>query len=154
MYNIIRIAAGGWLLFLAANFNRLKPGANGKMVNQVSNDLIPHASAIVSMIEQARQNALKSVNTELIQLYWNVGEYLSKESVKTSWGEAFIDGTANYIKENCPEIKGFTRRGLYRMRQFYETYNGNEFVSPLVTQISWTNHLLILSGTKTIEEKT
>jgi predicted nuclease of restriction endonuclease-like (RecB) superfamily len=39
------------------------------------------------------------------------------------------------------------------MRQFYETYKDNEFVSPLVTQISWTNHLLILSGTKTIEEK-
>ena len=119
----------------------------------VSNDIIPHASAIVSMIEQARQNALKSVNAELIQLYWNVGEYLSKESAKASWGDAFIDATANYIKENCPEIRGFTRRGLYRMRQFYETYNGNEFVSPLVTQISWTNHLLILSGAKTIEEK-
>jgi predicted nuclease of restriction endonuclease-like (RecB) superfamily len=105
------------------------------------------------MIEQARQNALKSVNAELIQLYWNVGEYLSKESAKASWGDAFIDATANYIKENCPEIRGFTRRGLYRMRQFYETYKGNEFVSPLVTQISWTNHLLILSGAKTIEEK-
>jgi hypothetical protein len=50
-------------------------------------------------------------------------------------------------------LLGFNRRGLYRMRQFYETYKENEFVSPLVTQISWTNHLLILSGTKTIEEK-
>lgn len=39
------------------------------------------------------------------------------------------------------------------MKQFYETYKENEFVSPLVTQISWTNHLLILSGTKTMEEK-
>jgi predicted nuclease of restriction endonuclease-like (RecB) superfamily len=123
------------------------------MVSLVSNDIKPHANAIVSMIEQARQNALKSVNAELIQLYWNVGEYLSNESAKASWGDAFIDATANYIKENCPEIRGFTRRGLYRMRQFYETYNGNEFVSPLVTQISWTNHLLILSGAKTIEEK-
>jgi predicted nuclease of restriction endonuclease-like (RecB) superfamily len=123
------------------------------MVNSVSNDIIPHGSAIVAMIERAQQNALKSVNAELIQLYWNVGEYLSNESTKASWGDAFIDATANYIKENYPEIKGFTRRGLYRMRQFYETYNGNEFVSPLVTQISWTNHLLILSGAKTIEEK-
>ena len=39
------------------------------------------------------------------------------------------------------------------MKQFYETYKDNEFVSPLVTQISWTNNLLILSGTNTIEEK-
>ena len=48
---------------------------------------------------------------------------------------------------------GFNRRGLYRMKQFYETYKDDEFVTPLVTQISWTNHLLILSGSKTAEER-
>jgi len=105
------------------------------------------------MIEQARQKALHSVNTELIKLYLNVGEYLSVESLNSSWGNAFIDATAKYIKDNCPGIKGFNRRGLYRMRQFYETYKDNAFVSPLVTQISWTNHLLIMSGAKSIEEK-
>ena len=61
------------------------------------------------------------------------------------WGDAFINATAEYIKENCPGIKGFNRRGLYRMRQFYETYKGNEFVSPLLTQISWTNKSLFKS---------
>lgn len=121
----------------------------------MSNDIFPHASAIISMIEQARQNALKSVNTELIQLYWNVGEYLSKESEKTSWGDAFIDATANHIKENYPEIKGFTRRGLYRMKRFYETYktHDNEFVTTVLTQISWSNHLEILTAAKTDEER-
>ncbi|GHV57540.1 hypothetical protein FACS189460_4270 [Deltaproteobacteria bacterium] len=119
----------------------------------MSGEIIPYANKIISLIEQAQQNALQSVNAELIRLYWNVGEYLSGESAKSSWGDSFIEATAAYIKENCPGIKGFTRRGLYRMRQFYETYKGNEFVSPLVTQISWTNHLLIMSGTKTIEEK-
>lgn len=54
---------------------------------------------------------------------------------------------------NCPEIKGFNRRGLYRMKQFYETYKGNEFVSTLLTQISWSNHLAILLATKSIEER-
>ena len=119
----------------------------------MSGEIIPYADKIVDMIEQARQNALRSVNAELITLYWNVGKYLSEESAKSSWGNSFIDETANYIKENCPGIKGFNRRGLYRMRQFYETYNGNEFVSALLTQISWTNHLLIMSGAKDIEEK-
>jgi hypothetical protein len=88
-------------------------------------EIMPYANKIVEMIEQARQNALQSVNAELIRLYWNVGEYLSGESAKTAWGDAFIDETARYIKENCPGIKGFTRRGLYRMRQFYETYKDN-----------------------------
>jgi predicted nuclease of restriction endonuclease-like (RecB) superfamily len=119
----------------------------------MDNEIISYADRIISLIEQARQNALQSVNAELIRLYWNVGEYLSVESAKAEWGDSFIDETAKHIKEKCPDIKGFTRRGLFRMRQFYETYKGNEFVSPLVTQISWTNHLLILSGTKTIEEK-
>jgi predicted nuclease of restriction endonuclease-like (RecB) superfamily len=104
-------------------------------------------------LQTARQNSLQSVNAELIKLYWNVGEYLNIESAKATRGDALIGATAEYIKVNCPGIKGFNRRGLYRMRQFYETYKDNEFVSPLVTQISWTNHLLILSGAKTIEEK-
>jgi predicted nuclease of restriction endonuclease-like (RecB) superfamily len=105
------------------------------------------------IIEQARQKAFQSINTVLIELYWSVGEFLSEESANLAWGESVIDEIAEYIKSINPEIKGFNRRGLYRMKQFYETYKGNEFVSPLVTQISWTNHLVILSSTKTIEEK-
>ena len=119
----------------------------------MSGDIIPFANKIVAMIEQAQQNALQSINAELIKLYWSVGEYLSAESTKSEWDGAFIDATAEYIKENCPGIKGFNRRGLYRMRQFYETYKDSEFVSALLTQISWTNHLQIMSGTKSIEEK-
>ena len=99
----------------------------------MSGDIVPFADKIITMIEQARQNALQSVNVELIKLYWNVGEYLSVESTKSEWGDAFIDATAEYIKEKCSGIKGFNRRGLYRMRQFYETYKGNKFLSPLVT---------------------
>jgi predicted nuclease of restriction endonuclease-like (RecB) superfamily len=119
----------------------------------MNNDIVPHINVIIAMIEKARENTLASVNTELIKLYWNVGEYLSNEKTRSSWGDSFIDSLADNIRENYPEIKGFNRRGLYRMLQFYETYKNNENVSPLVTQISWTNHLLILSGTKTIEEK-
>lgn len=56
---------------------------------------------------------------------------------------------ADYIAEANPTIKGFNRRGLYRMRQFYETYKDDEFV----TQISWSNHLLIMSKSKTKEKR-
>lgn len=69
------------------------------------------------------------------------------------WGSSYIDGMAKFISENCPEIKGFNRRGLYRMKQFYETYKESEFVSTLLTQISWSNHLAILSATKSMEER-
>jgi len=53
-----------------------------------------------------------------------------------------------FISENSPEIKEFNRRGIYRMKQFYDTYRDNRFVSPVVTQSTWTNHLLIFSNTK------
>ena len=108
---------------------------------------------ILDIIENARTRALKAVNAELIQMYWNVGKYLSALCADSAFGDKTIDEVAAYIAKTSPGIKGFNRRGLYRMKQFYETYRDDEFVSPLVTQISWTNHLLIMSGSKSREER-
>jgi len=108
---------------------------------------------ISQLIQKARFNALKSVNTELVNLYWQVGEYISKKVESAEWGMAVVDRLSDYLHRSHPDLKGFNRRGLYRMKQFYKTYRGNEKVSAMLTQISWTNHLLILSKTKTIEEK-
>ena len=121
-----------------------------------SHDLTPANNdfgAVISIIENAKGRALKAVNAELINMYWEVGEYLSKLCAESSFGDKVIDEVADYISEANPTIKGFNRRGLYRMRQFYETYKDDEFVTPLVTQISWTNHLLIMSKSKTKEER-
>lgn len=111
------------------------------------------AAGLIHIIEESRQNALKKVNEELIKMYWKVGEFLSKETEHASYGDAYIDEISREIQETFPGIKGFNRRGLYRMKKFYETYKDNEIVTPLVTQISWTNHLLIMSGCKTDEER-
>ena len=118
----------------------------------MGNDLIS-AAGLIQIIDESRQNALKKVNEELINMYWKVGEFLSKEAEQATFGDAYIDGVASEIQEAFPGIKGFNRRGLYRMKKFYETYKDNEIVTPLVTQISWTNHLLIMSGCKTDEER-
>ena len=108
---------------------------------------------LINIIEESRSNAIKAINKELILMYWKVGEYLHNLIEKSSFGDKVIDDVAKYVKKNNPTLKGFTKRGLYRMKQFYETYVDDEFVSPLVTQISWTNHLLILSGSKSKEER-
>jgi len=108
---------------------------------------------IVSIIHNAKANALKSVNAELIIMYRNVGEILSEFCRDSAYGDKIIDEIADRLKETSPGLKGFNRRGLYRMKQFYETYRGDEIVSTLLTQISWSNHLLILSGCKTSEER-
>ena len=110
-------------------------------------------SEIISIIENAKSRALKAVNAELITMYFEVGKYLSDLCSKTKFGDKVINDVEKYIKEINPTIKGFNRRGLYRMKQFYELYKDDEFVSPLVTQISWTNHLIIMSSCKTSEER-
>lgn len=110
-------------------------------------------SQITDIIEEARVNAYRKVNEELILMYQKVGRYLSEKMQDVSYGDGFIDSLATFIQQRFPGIKGFNKRGLYRMKQFYETYAGDEKVSPLVTQISWTNHLLIMSGCKSAEER-
>ena len=86
-------------------------------------------------------------------MYQSAGKFLSEKSKSANYGDAYVDSLADYIQKRFPGIKGFNRRGLYRMKQFYETYAGNEKMSPLVTQLSWTNHLLIMSGCKSDEER-
>ena len=95
----------------------------------------PQFSQIVQLIQASRSKAISAVNTELISLYWKVGAYISVQLQKANWGENTVGELAAYIKTHQPDIKGFDRRGLYRMKQFYETYAGSQIVSPLVRQI-------------------
>lgn len=108
---------------------------------------------VYNLIKKARNSSLINVNSELIKLYWNVGKYISQKVATAEWGTSVVNNLADYLKAKQPDLKGFSRRGLYRMKQFFETYKDAEKVSPLVTQISWSNHLHILSKTKTMEEK-
>ena len=118
----------------------------------MGNDIIL-AGNLIEIIESSRKNALRKVNEELIRMYWLVGEYLSVESKNVSFGDKYIDAIAKEIKDVFPGIKGFNRRGLYRMKQFYELYKDNSIVTPLLTQLSWSNHLLIMSGCKSNMER-
>ena len=93
---------------------------------------------IIQLIKQSRNTAIKAVNTELINLYWNVWAYINKQLATANWGEKTVDELAAFIQKNHPELKGFNRRGLYRMKQFYETYSSLALVLPLATQIQTT----------------
>ena len=117
------------------------------------NELDKSFEQVTAIIENARNNAYRKVNEELILMYQSVGRFLSEQSKEASYGDGYIDSLSSYIQEHFPGIKGFNRRGLYRMKQFYELYEGNEKVSALLTQLSWTNHLMIMSGCKSEEER-
>ena len=108
---------------------------------------------VVGIIEKARERAYRKVNEELILMYRDVGKYISEHVESAAYGDSFVDGLADFFAKNYPDLKGFTRRGLYRMKQFYELYKDDEKVSPLVTQLSWTHHLIIMSACKSAEER-
>lgn len=108
---------------------------------------------IVTIVENAKDRAYRKVNEELILMYQEIGKYISKKTEEASYGSRFVDNVAEFFSTNYPELKGFNRRGLYRMKQFYELYKDDEKVSPLVTQLSWTNHLKIMSASKSQEER-
>ena len=105
-------------------------------------------SDIVELIEIARQKSYQAVNTALIELYWQVGAYISDKIAAAQWGDSVVKQLADYLALTQPNLKGFTRSNLFRMRQFYETYQQDEKVAPLVRQLPWTHNLIILSQSK------
>ncbi len=126
---------------------------------------------VLLLIQEARGRVFSKANAELVMLYFNVGKMVSQKVSQGIWGEFVVDELAKYIQSNLPGLTGFNRRGLYRMKQFYETYSnplivstvmtqmkiekneGEKFVTTALTQIQWSAHLHILNKTKTVEEK-
>ena len=108
---------------------------------------------VLEMIQAARGRALAAVNTELIDLYWQVGEYISRKLETATWGEGVVDALARYLQRHYPNLRGFTRPNLFRMRQFFEAYRGDEKVSTLVRQLPWSSNLHILTKCKRPEER-
>lgn len=108
---------------------------------------------VVSLIKTSRFKALQAVNSELITLYWQIGEYIAKRIESEGWGKSVVKELADFIQRTEPNLKGFSQQNLWRMRQFYETYKDSPKLSPLVREISWTNNLIILIRCKTDEEK-
>ena len=108
---------------------------------------------IVDLIENRKNNAYKKINEELILLYLDVGKYLYELQQDSNYGDKITTKAASFMKNNYPNIKGFTKRNIERMIQFYKTYKDDKIASTLLTQLSWSSNMLILSNTHTIEER-
>ncbi|MBP8168961.1 MAG: DUF1016 family protein [Azonexus sp.] len=110
-------------------------------------------SEITQLITSARQRAVQAVNTTLIELYWQVGQTISHKIAQAEWGDGVVAQLAEHLARTQPGLRGFTRPNLFRMRQFYETYQADVIVSPLVRQLPWTHNLIILNQSKRPEER-
>lgn len=113
----------------------------------------PNFDEIISIIDNARTRAMRAVNAELINMYWEIGSYISEKVGRDGWGKNTVSEFSDFLQNYYPSAKGFSPQNIWRMKQFYETYRGKEKLSPLVREVSWSNNLLILAGCKTDEAR-
>lgn len=122
---------------------------NSKLVTQ--ND--EHFSVVYDMINDARVKFWQQANKSIVELYFSVGEFLNNQVTDRGWRQQTVTYLAEFIAGKEPDIKGFSARNLWRMKQFYDYYHDYPELVKLLPKITWTNHLHIMSKTKTIEEK-
>ncbi len=108
---------------------------------------------IINLIRLSRSNAIRAINSELIDLYWNIGKYISGKIAKSEWGDSVVLELAKYIQQSEPGIKGFSDKNIWRMKQFYEAYKDFPKISTLLREISWSHNLAIFSRCKSVEER-
>jgi predicted nuclease of restriction endonuclease-like (RecB) superfamily len=99
-------------------------------------------------VRMAQYAALKSVNTELVGLYWDIGRMIVERQQDAEHGSAIAEQLSNDLRAEFPGISGFSRRNIFYMREFYLLYRDDERVQPLVAQIGWTHNLIILQRCK------
>ena len=100
---------------------------------------------IKQRIRSAQFEALRAVNKELIGLYWDIGRIIHKRQKGNTWGKAVVEHLADDLQKEFPGIQGFSERNIWYMRDFYVTYFKNKKLQPLVAEISWTKHLIIMT---------
>lgn len=108
---------------------------------------------LLQLIQQARHKAYRQINTTLLELYWQIGRHISDKVKSAAWGKRVVSELAQYISQHDPESKGFSEKNLWRMKQFYETYQADQKLLPLVRELSWSHNLAIFSRCKTEEER-
>ena len=128
---------------------------NSSGMNQNSTPITTHTAFndVLNLIESAKQRAYRAANTELIDLYWAIGQYVSHKINTEGWGKNTVQLLANYIQLHQPSLRGFSAQNIWRMRQFFEVYQHDIKLSPLVRELTWTHNLTILSRSKRPEER-
>ena len=126
---------------------------NPTEIQYTDKNALANFTEVVSMIRHTHHEVMHLANKAMVDLYWRIGEYISLRVAKSSWGKGVVADLANYIASVVPESKGYSASNLWRMKQFYETYAENEKLATLLRELSWSNNLVIMSRSKSAEER-
>lgn len=110
-------------------------------------------SQVAAIIRQGASQAHAAVNSAMVETYFRVGGYVSDRVRRDEWGKGVVAGLADYLAGVLPNPRGFSASNLWRMKQFFELYEGYEILAPLVRELSWTHNLIIMSKCKTDSER-
>jgi len=108
---------------------------------------------IKQRIRTAQYEALKTVNKELISLYWDIGRMIVERQEGRTWGKSVVEQLAKDLQAEFPGIKGFSAQNLWYMRQFYYNYIDHPKLQRIVGEIGWGHNLTILSKCKDYLER-
>lgn len=93
---------------------------------------------VKTQIRQRQLQALRAVNSEMLALYWWLGEYISQRQAALGWGKAVVENLARDLQTEFPGRNGFSAQNLWLMRQFVNEYTAKPKLQPLVGEISWS----------------
>ena len=94
---------------------------------------------IKDLIYRRQYEAMKKVNTELIQLYWEIGEEIDRKQREQGWGKSVVEILARELQKEFPGVQGFSARNLWRMRNFYVEYSQVAILPPTVAELTDPN---------------
>jgi predicted nuclease of restriction endonuclease-like (RecB) superfamily len=123
------------------------------IIKKQSQDYTKSLSSIIKRIEESKHKALTSVNKLLIELYRFIGVTIVTMQEKGNWGDGVVEKLSHDLRIKYPDMNGFSVRNLWNMKRFYETYREHIKLQALPAEISWTNNVIVLDKTKSIEEK-
>ncbi|MBR8709935.1 PDDEXK nuclease domain-containing protein [Bacteroides pyogenes] len=119
----------------------------------LSPEYLNFKNEITARIRSAQYEALKAVNKEMIALYWEVGKRITEQQTALGWGKSVVENLSRDIQKEFPGIKGFGVRNMWDMARFYAEYQSNEILQPLVAEISWSKHIVILTKCKEAQQR-
>ena len=119
----------------------------------LSPEYLNFKNEITARIRSAQYEALKAVNKEMIALYWEVGKRITEQQTALGWGKSVVENLSRDIQKEFPGIKGFGVSNMWDMARFYTEYQSNEILQPLVGEISWSKHIVILTKCKETQQR-
>lgn len=118
-------------------------------MDKISNDNFNHfVLEIKEKILSSQYTALKAVNKELINLYWEIGKSIIAKQEAFGWGKAIVQNLSDELQKEFVGMKGFSERNLWNMRNFYLEYKSNEKLQTLSAQIGWSHNVVIFQKCK------